>query len=360
MPELRALYRQELQSRDFVQDAAQERAVDALAAVQQALLEAPAPGLFARWFGRRPDTVRGLYMWGGVGRGKTWLMDIFFASLPITAKRRWHFHRFMAEVHEELKGLRELEDPLRILARRLARRARVICFDEFFVSDIADAMILGTLFQHLFEHGVTLVATSNLPPADLYKDGLQRARFLPAIEAIQRHTAVLNVDSGIDYRLRELEREPLFYTPDDAKARSQLGGRFALISRDSAETAAPLLIRKRRIPVERAADGVAWFDFAALCEGARGTDDYIEIARLFHTVLISGMPRLDWQREDAARRFIALVDEFYERRVKLLIAAAVPMTKLYAGERLDFEFARTLSRLQEMQSHDYLAEAHRP
>lgn len=353
-------YEKALQAQGFQHDPDQARAVAALQRVQDELSESRDPGWLARLLGKRPEPVTGLYMWGGVGRGKTWLMDLFYASLPTRHKGRWHFHRFMAEVHDELKRLKHREDPLLIVADHLARRVRVICFDEFFVSDIADAMILGTLFTALFERGVTLVATSNIPPDDLYKDGLQRARFLPAIDVIKQHVEVMNVDSGVDYRLRELEKAPLFYHPDDADAEMRMRERFTQFAHGGDISRKPLTIHKRRIPVRKVSDGVVWFDFAAICDGPRSQNDYIEIARLFHTVLISGLPQLTWETENAARRFIALVDEFYDRRVKLLLAAEVAMPELYAGEKLKFEFERTLSRLQEMQSREYLAEAHRP
>ncbi len=301
--------------------------------------------------------VRGVYLWGGVGRGKTWLMDLFHESLPTARKRRVHFHRFMREVHRSLKTLGEIRDPLERVADDIADRIDVLCFDELFVSDIGDAMILGTLFEALFARGVILVATSNQPPSELYKDGLQRTRFLPAIAALERHTRVFAVADGTDFRLRALERAALYRTPAGADADAHLATDFTRIA-GTPGASDSLEIEGRPIIARRLADGVAWFDFTALCRGARGASDYIELARTFHTVLISGIPRLDADADDSARRLVTLVDEFYDRNVKLIVSADAPIGELYAGERLRFEFQRTRSRLQEMQSREYLAEPH--
>jgi len=295
-----------------------------------------------------------------VGRGKTWLMDAFFESLPFQQKLRLHFHRFMHEVHERLSALKDRQDPLREVAEQFRSRARVICFDEFFVSDITDAMLLGRLFQHLFARGVTLVATSNVAPDELYRNGLQRERFLPAIRLLKQHTQVLNVDGGTDYRLRHMQAAELFRVPAGPQADEALAGIFGHLVGHLQASAEALEINGRSIPVRRHADGVAWFDFDALCTGARSQDDYIEIARGFHTVLLSDIPVLTRDTEDAARRFIALVDEFYDRRVKLAASAMAPIADLYTGTRLVFEFQRTRSRVQEMQSREYLSAAHLP
>lgn len=302
----------------------------------------------------------GLYIWGGVGRGKTYLVDCFFEALPIKEKRRRHFHRFMQDVHAELHELGQVRDPLPIIAERIAATTRVICFDEFFVSDITDAMLLGGLFTELFDRGVTLVATSNIPPNQLYSGGLQRERFLPAIEQIERHTAIFELDSDSDYRLRVLQQAEIFHTPLDASATENLQRYFADICPDRGENNADLIINHRKLRTRKLGDGIAWFDFETLCDSPRSHDDYIELAKVFHTVLLSDIPEMSWEDENAARRFIGAVDEFYDRRVKLIISSAKPLLEMYNGKRLEFEIQRTYSRLQEMQSNEYLAEAHRP
>jgi len=345
-------------------DAAQLAALERLDAIAAAL-EAGAPS----WLGRLHDLldgpsrhppVRGLYLWGGVGRGKTLLMDRFFAALHERRKLRLHFHRFMREVHAELQALGAMSDPLDAVAARLAARAKVICFDEFHVADIADAMILGTLFERLFDRGVTLIATSNVAPSGLYRDGLQRARFLPAIALIERHCEVLAVDGGADYRLRALTRAELYHAPLGADADAALASAFRLIAGGDGDAGGSIVAAGRPIPARRRAEGVVWFDFAALCGGPRSAADYIDLACENHTVLVAGVPVFDATRDDEARRFIALVDEFYDRAVKLVLSAAAPIGELYRGERLAFEFERTRSRLLEMQSAEYLARPHRP
>lgn len=298
-------------------------------------------------------------MWGGVGRGKTVLMDLFFESLPFDAKRRMHFHRFMQYVHRELKALGGVSDPLLNVADRFAAEVRVICFDEFFVSDIGDAMILGELMAALFERGVTLVATSNIPPDGLYENGLQRSRFVPAIAMLKAHTTVLNVDGGTDYRLRVLERAEIYHYPLDEAADASLGASFIALAPDPPQDNVTLDIEGRPIQARRCAEDVVWFDFAAICDGPRSQNDYIELARIFHAVIISDVPQFTRRTEDLARRFISLVDEFYDHSVKLILSAEVGLESLYQGERLSFEYERTKSRLLEMQSHDYLAEIHR-
>jgi cell division protein ZapE len=303
--------------------------------------------------------VRGLYLWGGVGRGKTWLMDLFHDSLPAGRKQRLHFHRFMQRVHRELRSLGHVQDPLPRIAADWAARCRVLCLDEFFVADIADAMLLAGLLENLFANGVTLVTTSNLRPDGLYRDGLQRARFLPAIELIQRHTRVLELPGTLDFRLRILEQSEIFHHPLDACADQVMTWAFERFAADC-ELDHDLDINGRNFHARRRGDGVIWFDFAELCEKPRGSIDYIEIARAFNTVVVSGVPQLAEQDANAARRFITLVDEFYDRNVKLLMSAAVPPAGLYTGQALAFEFRRTASRLTEMQSHEYLARPHLP
>jgi cell division protein ZapE len=356
---------------DFVLDPAQVRAKAALQMVHDELVAkrpkrrlGALPRLSNKW-----PAVRGLYLWGSVGRGKTWLMDAFCEALPFGKKRRTHFHRFMLEVHARRKQHADEQDPIGKVAADIAAEARVLCFDEFFVSDIADAMILGRLTEVLFERGVTLVATSNVPPQELYKNGLQRERFVPAIERIQAHCAVLHLDGPTDYRLRALTHAEIYHSPSDAAAEANLAAWFDELAAEPGKPGTPaaggtpavqLVVEGRPIPARRLADGVAWFDFAAVCEAARSAADYIEIARTHHSVLLSRVPRLTADDEDAARRFITLVDEFYDRGVKLILAADVAREQLYAGKRLAFEFQRTQSRLTEMQSQEYLARPHLP
>ncbi len=360
----RERYQQDVGRPGFQADPAQAHAVEQLQALYALLVQRrdvarrSLPGIRRR--ARAP--VSGLYMWGGVGRGKTWLMDIFYDSLPFRRKMRSHFHRFMQRVHAELRTLSGTKNPLDMVADRLAKEALVICFDEFFVSDITDAMILGTLFEKLFARGVTLVATSNILPDDLYRDGLQRERFLPAIAVLKQHVTVLNVDGGIDYRLRVLEKAEIFHHPLDISADESLGRSFHELSPGRVDDgqACHVGINDREIPARERADGVVWFDFSSLCDSPRSAADYIELARQFHAVLVSNVPQMDAHRDDAARRFINMVDEFYDRNVKLILSAARPIESLYVGGRLTFEFARTRSRLLEMQSHEYLARPHKP
>lgn len=339
-----------------------ESALQELASALERAKPRRQPGFVGRLLGRRTSItpVRGLYVWGTVGRGKTMLMDRFYEQLNVPYKMRSHFHRFMHEVHGELKQLKNFEDPLEEVAERLALKARVICFDEFFVNDIADAMILGTLFEALFRRGVTLVTTSNVPPAQLYRDGLQRQRFLPAIAQLQTHTKVLELGAGVDYRLRVLEQAEIYHYPLDAQADTNLEMYFQAIAPDEAKQDVPLALNDRQVSARALADGVVWFDFQAICGGPRSQEDYIELARCFQTVMVSGIPQLTRDNEDEARRFIALVDEFYDRNVKLIVSAASPLEELYQGKKLEFEFQRTCSRMREMQSHDFLARPHLP
>jgi cell division protein ZapE len=359
-----ATYRRRVEKGDLAPDAAQARAVEALERLYRDLLRAPPRrGLrqrIAKLAGKPRAPVRGLYLWGSVGRGKTFVMDLFYNALPFSEKRRQHFHRFMAHVHERLKHHSNVENPLELVAEEIAADTRVLCFDEFAVSDIADAMLLGGLFAGLFERGVTLAATSNIVPDQLYSGGLQRQRFIPTIALLKEHCEVVHVDGSVDYRLRALERADVYQTPLGATAERRLAEFFDGVAPDEGDQGGALDLLGRRIDYRRAADGVIWFDFAAICDGPRSKDDYIELSRLYQTVLVSNVPRFDATLENQTRRFIALVDEFYDRRVKLILSAAAPATELYRGERLRRDFLRTQSRLEEMQSHDYLAEAHRP
>ena len=347
----------------FAPDAAQFALADRLTGLQRRLAEPEEGRRFASWARRmlrRPaQPVRGLYLWGGVGRGKTYLMDLFHDTLPFRAKRRYHFHRFMHRVHAELGTLVGRSDPLDLVAERFAREARVVCFDEFYVSDIGDAMILGELLACLFERGVTLVATSNIAPKALYENGLQRRRFLPAIQLIERHTEVVHVGGEIDHRLRVLRRGDI-YRPDrevDALAES-----FRALCHTSPVEDGDLMVNDRPIRARYCGEDAVWFDFDCLCDGPRSQNDYIELARLYSTVVVHGIPVFDGRpdSENAARRFISLVDEFYDRNVKVLFSAAAPVDSLYGGTLLAMEFERTKSRIVEMQSDAYLQRMHRP
>ena len=305
--------------------------------------------------------LRGLYLWGGVGRGKTFLVDAFHAELPIRDKRREHFHRLMQDVHARLAKHRDRASPLEQVATDLAAKARILCIDEFVVGDVADAMILGALLEALFRRGVTLIATSNLPPKDLYRGGLQRERFLPAIALIEKHCRVTELDGGTDYRLRQLERATLWLGPAETDAEARHAAEFEQLADGRGARDVKVQVAGRPVRARRAAEGVVWFDFRELCEGPRSVADYIEIARCYQAVFLSGVPVMGTAADDAARRFITLVDELYDRGVKLVVSAAADAPEaLYRGERLAFEFRRTASRLHEMQGRAYLAKPHRP
>lgn len=359
-------YQHDINTSGFRPDAAQQHAVselDKLYHSYRAYLIRPVPKLsrIEKLFRKKlpPDVLpRGLYLWGGVGRGKTYLMDTFCAVLPGERVLRMHFHRFMLRVHDELKQLREVTDPLKRVADRFKAECDLLCFDEFFVTDITDAMLLATLLHELFERGIVLVATSNIPPQDLYRNGLQRARFLPAIDLIQNHCQVIHIDSGIDYRLRTLQQAEIYHYPLDARAAENLQCYYAQLSGEVCTSKTAIEINHRQIPVLQAGDGVLFASFSQLCQSARSASDYVEVSRLYHSVLLADVPQMNAELDDAARRFIALVDEFYERNVKLIISAEVAIDRLYIGERLAFEFRRCLSRLVEMQSLDYLEREH--
>jgi len=358
-------YQADLEREDFSHDPAQEQAVRLLQDLYDRLVASPPArgGLLSaivRRVRREPvEPEIGLYFWGGVGRGKTYLVDTFYECLPFERKLRVHFHRFMQRVHAELTSLDGEKNPLEIVADRLAEEARVVCFDEFFVTDIGDAMILGGLMEALFARGVTLVATSNIEPEHLYENGLQRQRFLPAIALVEKYTKVVNIDAGIDYRLRTLQQAELYHYPLDEGADKSLEDSFNRLAVEVGKNWERIEINKRFLTCRRFAEGVAWFDFAELCDGPRSQNDYIELARIFNAVLISGVPEFTSAIDDQARRFVNLVNEFYDRNVKLVLAAERPLLELYAGGSLGFEFQLTVSRLQEMQSYDYLARGHK-
>ena len=311
---LRATYAEQTRERGFKEDAAQLAAVKELDDLRTRLIETQASASFTdQWLTKlgvrkRKGPQRGVYLHGGVGRGKTWLMDLFFHSLPFPHKRRRHFYRFMHDVHDELKKLGQREAPLEEVAERIAREARIICFDELYVTDIADAMILGTLFEALFRRGVTLVATSNVPPKELYKNGLQRQRFMPAIELLEKHTKVVAVAGDTDYRLRQLTQAGTYLSSKASDTSERLTALFAELADGDIDDTGAVEIEGRQIPVVRESDNVIWFEFAALCEGPRSQNDYIEIARDYQSVIVSNVPTFSARKEDAARRFIALVD----------------------------------------------------
>jgi cell division protein ZapE len=346
---------------DWQDDPAQHGALRELDRIHLALSATPArKGLLGALFGNDDESPpRGLYLWGGVGRGKTFLVDLFFDGLQIEQKRRTHFHRFMRGVHERLRAHAGERDPLAAIAREWRQQLRVVVLDEFFVSDIGDAMLLGRLLERLFAEGVVLVTSSNTAPRELYKDGLQRARFEPAIALIEQHCTTVYLQSDTDYRLRALTRSPVYRAPLDAASDAWLEERWHALGGDDAHRDGSIELEGRKIATRARCKGMAWFDFAALCEGPRGASDYIEIAREFHTVLLGGIPVMDAGSDDAARRFVTLVDELYDRHVNLVCTADAAPPALYAGERLVGAFERAASRLIEMRSAEYLALEHR-
>ena len=357
--DIRAAYEASLRQEGHQHDPAQQAIVEKLAQIQQQLSTRPhALTALRALFRSHAKPVQGLYLWGSVGRGKTFLMDLFFDTLPIREKKRMHFHRVMHDVHDRLKQLANTRNPLDKIATDMARDTRVLCFDEFYVSDIADAMLLGRLMEGLFRRGVTLLATSNVPPDQLYRNGLQRERFLPAIELVQKYTEVVQLGGDTDYRLRLLERAGTYHVPPGPASDERMHRYFDEVSPGHVTENAVVDIFSRQIQSARCGEGVAWFEFPAICDGPRSQNDYMEIARLYQAIIIANVPVLNREKNDAARRFIALVDEFYDRRVKLILSAAAPIDRLYTGEKLKFEFLRTQSRLIEMQSKRYLAAPH--
>ena len=306
----------------------------------------------------RPELPRGVWFWGGVGRGKSFLMDCFFAAVPYERKRRVHFHAFMREVHESLRAHRNEPDPLAKVAARIARETRLMCFDEFHVADIADAMMLGRLMQALFDAGVLFCITSNYPPDGLYPNGLQRELFLPTIDLLKRQLDVIEIDAGIDYRLRTLERARVFLEQDGATAAAEIERIFTAIAGGAGHTA-PVDVLGRLLPVVHRAPGVIWFDFATLCGGPRSQHDYLWLADRHHTVFLTGVPKMGPDMASEARRFTWLVDVLYDHRVKLIVGASCPAEQLYTRGTQAVEFARTVSRLIEMRSLEYLASPHR-
>ena len=351
---VREYYQQALGERGFSADQAQEAAIDRLQqfyddwVVYKQARSSPLRKLF-----RRPDIPRGVYMWGGVGRGKSFLMDAFYATVPLKRKGRLHFHEFMRGVHRQLDEVKGRQDPLDEVARRISKRYRLICFDEFHVSDVADAMILYRLLLKLFENGTSFVMTSNYEPSTLYPDGLHRDRILPAIKLIQERLDVVNVDTGVDYRRRALEQVKMYLTPLNTKTREALQEAFDRLA-DTAPQKPVLTVEHRQLKAVALAGSVVWFDFATMCGGPRSQNDYLELASRFQTVILSDVPRMDSRQASEARRFTWLVDVFYDHKVKLLISAECEPEALYTEGPMSNEFHRTVSRLLEMQSRDYL------
>jgi cell division protein ZapE len=348
-------------------DDAQKNAVMQLQAVHDAFLQRwrranAVTGKLRALFGmEKADPILGLYLWGGVGRGKTFLMDLFFHSLPTPRKLRMHFHRFMLMVHNRLAQAAGIANPLDHVAESIAREAEVLCLDEFFVSDIGDAMILANLLEALFERGGVLVTTSNIPPDQLYETGLQRKQFLPAIALIRKYTKVVNVDGGVDYRMRSWERAPLFHCPANAVSEEKLAALFRDLAQEQVVEEGKILeVQGRSIESKRCGDEVVWFDFKQICTSPRGAADYIELARLFHSVIVSHVPVFNEKNNDEARRFITMIDEFYDRKVKIALSAMADLDHLHEGGGLAFPFERTRSRLLEMQTREYLAMPHNP
>ncbi len=353
-------YQAAIATDEFNHDPIQEKAMTYLDGVYHQLIEnsKEKKGLFA-FFNSQPVPPKGLYMWGGVGRGKTWMMDMFFESVPLQRKMRMHFHHFMQRVHKELNKLQGSSDPLEKVADIIHDEAVLICFDEFFVSNVSDAMILGDLFTMLFKRGITLVATSNIEPSGLYKDGLHRDRFMPAVTELEKHTTVMNIDSGIDYRLRLLQQAELYKSPLTKENSHWLANRFVSLANNQKISKEPITINGREIKINARTKTVLYCDFRQLCMEPRSANDFIEISNNFSTVLVDNVPELTDVLRDPTRRFIYLVDEFYDRRVKLLVRAEQSILDLYQGEKLAFEIERTRSRLLEMQSEDYLKLEHR-
>jgi cell division protein ZapE len=352
-------YAEALASGKFMPDEAQAQAVHELDRVWQELNERykSSKKIFSRF--RRQTSPQGVYMWGGVGRGKTWLMDQFYDSVPFRRKTRMHFHHFMQHVHRELNKLSGQQNPLDTVADQIYQDAVVICFDEFFVSNVTDAMILSDLFQKLFKRGITLVATSNIAPDGLYKNGIHRDRFIPTIEMVKQNCVILNVDAGVDYRLRVLKQAQLFKYPLNEAHQLWMQERFDALTRTQTVSHAPITINHREVATVAHTEDVLWCEFADLCLKPRSPADFIEIANIYNTVLVSNIPHLNDYLADGTRRFIYLVDEFYDRGVKLLLTSEDNIIEIYSGEKLAFEIERTRSRLLEMQSDDYLNSAHR-
>ena len=376
-PSLQDLYQQAIKNEEILADSHQAALIEALAPVFDAF-SAPETTItesnekksfFSRFLSAvgqsdEPESVeliKGVYIWGGVGRGKTFIVDFFFNHLPTEKKQRTHFHSFMKSVHEQIRELGNVEDPLEKVAKQIAAKTRILCLDEMHVNDITDAMLLGGLFEYLFNDGVTLITTANIPPAGLYKDGLQRKRFLPAIALLEKHTTLVNADGEMDYRMRALEQADVYQIGKGELVEKRLEAYFnAMIGINAVLEYDPIDVNGREIPIKQAYKGVAWFEFEDLCMSARSTLDYIELATRYNTILISNIPVMGTLQDDAARRFVNLIDELYDRGVNVVISAEAAPTELYTGKRMAFEFDRTISRLMEIRSKEYLLAEHDP
>lgn len=352
-------YAQAIASGQFMPDEAQAEAVRELNRVWEELISRykASKKAFRRF--RRQTAPQGVYMWGGVGRGKTWLMDQFYDAVPFRRKTRMHFHHFMQHVHKELNKNSGKQNPLDIVADQIYKDAVVICFDEFFVSNVTDAMIISDLFQKLFTRGITLVATSNIAPDGLYKNGIHRDRFIPTIEMVKKHCKILNVDAGVDYRLRVLKQAQLFKAPLTHDHQVWIAQRFAALTQTQTVSEEPITINNRIVETIGHTEDVLWCEFRELCMKPRSPADFIEMANIYNTILVSNVPDLNDVLSEGTRRFIYLVDEFYDRGVKLILTSNASIIDIYSGERLAFEIERTRSRLLEMQSDEYLQSAHK-
>lgn len=366
-------YQEQVDSGAIEFDPAQHAAISVLQRIWNELesqpvvaVEAPKKrGFFSSIFSAKDKAVgvvqpqiKGAYIWGGVGRGKTWLMDTFFERIPLQEKKRMHYHHFMAFVHDELKKIGNVEAPLAILAKNIRKDTRLLCIDEFHVLDIVDAMLLYGLLDAFFKEGIALVTTSNRIPEELYKNGLQRERFLPAIALLNEKTEVLELDNNVDYRmLKDIGGNRFLHGEGDTIIEAELNDRFAELAIGEIHTDVMLTVQDRQLPAHKVADNVVWFSFETLCEGPRSTRDYIELAERFKVVIISGMPVLNEFNENAAKRFLNLIDELYDRQVRMILSTSIPLDALYQGEKLVFEYDRAMSRLNEMQSDEYLRRA---
>lgn len=357
-------YELDLQKNAFVKDESQISAIEYLQRLSDDIDKVfitsnKTKTLWQRFFNKQQkNKINGLYLYGGVGRGKTYLMDLFFEHLSTDRKTRMHFHHFMLRVHKELNLLSGQKNPLALIAKKLAGECDLICFDEFFVEDITDAMILGGMFEALFQQGVVLVATSNIHPDDLYKNGLQRPRFLPAIELIKNNCEVFNLDGGVDYRLDRISETEIYHFPLDIEAKQQIKNGFERLAEGAKEYAAIIDINQRNIETTATSSNVLSLEFLALCDSPRSINDYIEMAILYRIVFVANVKQMGDNQNDLARRFIAMVDEFYDKHVVLIISAEVAIEILYVGDKLSFEFRRCVSRLLEMQSQSYLSQSH--
>ena len=348
--QLHTLYQQRLQHEQFEPDTAQFPVIDALQQIADALMQ-PAQPRWQRWFGKPAPVIPGLYIWGSVGRGKTWLMDLFFTHLPEARKQRLHFHHFMRQVHQGLAELKQTKDPLDQLAEQMTDQWRVLCLDEFHVIDIGDAMIFAGLLRGLFKRGLILITTSNVPPSGLYPNGIQRDRFLPAIALLEQYTQVLTADGQYDHRQAAAGVGEAYQYPLNATTDERLQQMFHQRAEGSYETKGQIPIQGRTIAYRYRTAQMVWFDFKVLCGPPRSQHDYIALADTFSVLFVSGIPAMCAEQDDPMRRFIALIDELYDRRKTLVISAAVPALQLYTGQRLAFEFQRTVSRLREMQDY---------